>query len=81
MSDDVDRLIDEQIRYYDERAPEYEGAPTFTQRRTLPGHREYAIVKISYTPESITAALDAVGWDVDIHRTSVSFFFETARPR
>jgi demethylmenaquinone methyltransferase/2-methoxy-6-polyprenyl-1,4-benzoquinol methylase len=54
--------------------------PSHAHRRRL-GGRHYTIVKLFYTPEEITAKLDALGWDADIRGTGERFYAGTASPR
>jgi RimJ/RimL family protein N-acetyltransferase/SAM-dependent methyltransferase len=56
------------------------GGPSHAHRRWL-GGRYYTIIKLFYTPEEITANLDALGWDADIRGTGERFYAGTARPR
>lgn len=56
------------------------GGPSHAHRRRL-GGRHYTIVKLFYTPEEITAKLDALGWDADMRGTGERFYAGTARPR
>ena len=57
-----------------------EDGPDFAHRRTLQDGREYTIVKILYTPESITSELRAIGWDMEAATTGPEFIYGTARP-
>ncbi len=57
------------------------GGPAFAHRRELPGDREYTIVKVFYSPGSLKEALDAVGWDADLHPSGEHFLSGTAQPR
>jgi Methyltransferase domain len=57
------------------------GGPAFAHRRRLPGDREYTIVKVFYSPGSLTEAFDAVGWEAELRSTGEHFLYGTARAR
>jgi len=56
-------------------------APAFAHRRRLADGREYTIVKRFWSPEDLTAELDALGWDADIRSSGREFLFGSVRPR
>jgi hypothetical protein len=55
------------------------GGPSYAHKRQL-GDADYTIVKRFFTPEELTAELEAVGWTADIRATGEHFFVGTVRP-
>jgi SAM-dependent methyltransferase len=55
--------------------------PAFSSWRRLDDGRRFRIVKIFYSPESLTAELDRAGWEADLTTTGTEFVLGTATPR
>lgn len=50
------------------------------QLRRLDDGRSFTIYKLYYTPETLGAALEGLGWTCDLHATREYFIYGTAKP-
>ena len=52
-----------------------------TTVRRLEDGREFRMVKVYYTPETLTGELAAIGWDARVRALGERFYFAVARRR
>ncbi|HEU5439373.1 MAG TPA: class I SAM-dependent methyltransferase [Ktedonobacterales bacterium] len=74
----IDSLRTQTSTARDHELPDAADATTLTRR--LNDGREYEIVKVFYTPGSLTTQLAALGWHADVHATGQYFLYGSAAP-